>query len=45
MSTSDPAHFQTTLHQAAGMNATGIIIPPEIVDQLARVNEPSSGCQ
>ncbi len=34
MSTPDPVRFQTTLRQAARKNATGIVVPPELVDRL-----------
>lgn len=32
--TLDPVRFRTTLHQAEGKNATGIVVPPEIVEAL-----------
>lgn len=34
MSSDDAATFETTLFQADGMNATGIVVPPEVIDQL-----------
>ncbi|MGH8496635.1 MAG: DUF1905 domain-containing protein, partial [Gammaproteobacteria bacterium] len=35
-----PVRFRTTLNQAAGMNATGIIVPAEVIDRLGHGKRP-----
>jgi len=36
-----PASFTTTLHQEPGRNPTGIVVPPEIIEQLGGGKRPA----